>query len=197
MAFFMELFCLGSSTFLAGSGGRVVASYAGARIVYMRPPLLVPLLVVVLVESRDRWDILEEVVRTESLEPLRRKLPACEGWRGGRLGGNLGVLFRGGGRGGSAGDFLGASGSTCAGWLPKCLADVGASYTGGLFTVWCLCAAGGLCDGGGGGGFFFTVVACSYANVGRLPGAGACTCSMLSAAMRSLIEAAIASDWLP
>ena len=54
-------------------------------------------------------------------------------------------------------------------------------------------AAGGRWDGGGGGGFFLVVVACSYEKVGRDAGEGACTCSMLRAAIRSLIEAAMVS----
>ena len=79
MAFLMELICFWSSDFLAGRGGRDVGSYAGARTVYIRP---VPLLVVVLTESSERCDMLEALVAIEaidSLELLRRKLPACEG----------------------------------------------------------------------------------------------------------------------
>jgi hypothetical protein len=80
--------------------------------------------------------------------------------RGGRIGGL--ELFRGGGRGGRTGDLVGGSGLRGAGWLPKCLAEVGALVRiGGLLTVWTRGGIGGLCPGGGGGGgaLAFAVVA--------------------------------------
>lgn len=75
----------------------------------------VPLLVPVLLELRESSDMVEPTVRIESVDSRRFRLRLSEGLRGGRVGVTRGVplllvvLFRGGGRGGSAGDICGPS----------------------------------------------------------------------------------------
>ena len=90
----------------------------------------------VMAEPRDKDDIADETVQMESFDDFLVRLRSAgkEGVRGGRLGAL--DLFRGGGRGGRAGDLFGVGGATGAGWLPRCLAIVGALLRmGGLFTV--------------------------------------------------------------
>jgi hypothetical protein len=160
IAFRVALFSSGA--LLGGSGGSFDGSYAGARTWYMVP---LPLLVPVLLEPRERVEMPEAIVEIDSVDSRRFKLRLSEGLRGGSVGVCLGVpllvvLFRGGGRGGSAGEIFGLS--TAVGWFPSCLALVGALLRiGGLLTVCCRWYAGGRWLGGGGGGFFFVVVATS------------------------------------
>jgi hypothetical protein len=103
-----------STTFLGGSGGSLEGSNAGARTWYSVP---LPLLVPVLLEPNESVDMPEAIVDIESVDSRRLKLRLSEGLRGGSVGVCLGVallvvLFRGGGRGGRAGDSLGLSAAT-------------------------------------------------------------------------------------
>lgn len=107
--------CCSSGAFFAGRGGSFVGSYAGARISKRCPPFEVPLLMPVTAEPRDRDDTAEETVEIDSIDAFRPGVRSAgnEGVRGGRLGGL--ELFRGGGRGGSAGDLFGSAGGAGAG----------------------------------------------------------------------------------
>jgi hypothetical protein len=133
-----------SDALLGGRGGSLEGSYAGARTWYMVP---LPLLMPVLLDPSDNVDMPDAIVEIDSLDSRRLRLRLSEGLRGGRVGVCLGVLllvvlFRGGGRGGRAGDGRGLS--TAMGWLPSCLAVVGALLRmGGLLTVCCRWYAGG------------------------------------------------------
>jgi hypothetical protein len=96
-----------SGCLFGGKGGRFAGSNTGARTWYIVP---LPLLVPVLLESIDRWDMLEAIVEIDSVDSLRLRLRLLDGLRGGRVGVCRGVplllveLCRGGGRGGRAGD---------------------------------------------------------------------------------------------
>lgn len=104
MAALVALF--GSSCFFGGRGGSFEGSYAGARTWYNVPPLL-PL---VLTEPSEMVETPEAIVDMDS-EDSRRVTLRSEDLRGGKAGdGWLG--FRGGGRGGSAGETFGAGLST-------------------------------------------------------------------------------------
>lgn len=126
-----------------------------------------PLLVPVLLEPSDSVDMPEAIVDIDSFDSRRPRLRLSEGRRGGREGVCRGVvllvvLLRGGGRGGSAGDRRGLGLSTTKGWLPMCLAVVGALLRiGGLFTVCWRWYAGGRALGGGGGGARFLLATAS------------------------------------
>jgi hypothetical protein len=138
MAFRVALFSSGA--LFGGRGGSLEASNAGARTWYSVP---LPLLVPVLLEPSEKFDMPDAIVEIDSFDSRRLRLRLSEGLRGGRVGvwrgvPLLGVLMRGGGRGGSAGDDLGLGHSAATGWLPSCRALVGALLRmGGLLTVCC------------------------------------------------------------
>lgn len=96
----------GSSCFLGGRGGSFEGSYAGARTWYN----VLPLLPFVLTEPSDSVDTPDATVEMDS-DDSRRVTLRSEVLRGGRAG-DFWLGFRGGGRGGSAGEILGAGCST-------------------------------------------------------------------------------------
>jgi hypothetical protein len=81
-------------------------------------------------EPRDKDDIPDETVQMDSFDAFLVRLRSAgkEGVRGGRLGAF--DLFRGGGRGGRAGDLFGVGGTTGALSLAHCSGWVGYSLSG-------------------------------------------------------------------
>jgi hypothetical protein len=115
MAFRVALFS--SCALFGGRGGSLEGSNAGARTWYSVP---LPLLVPVLLDPSERVDMPDAIVEMDSVDSRRFRARLSEGRRGGRVGvwrgvPLLGVLLRGGGRGGSAGDGRGLGHSAATG----------------------------------------------------------------------------------
>lgn len=98
-------------------------------------------------------DIVERPDATVDIESMESRLliVLVEAFRGGRLGG--GALFRGGGRGGSAGCGFEVVEADVPGSFGTLLVGVGALFGIVECAVLCLrCSTNGWCEGGGGGG---------------------------------------------
>lgn len=100
IAALVALFC--SSCFFGGKGGNFAGSYAGARTWYN----VLPLLPFVLTEPNDSVEMPDAMVDIDS-DDSRLVTLRSDDLRGGRAG-DCWLVVRGGGRGGSAGDILGA-----------------------------------------------------------------------------------------
>ena len=100
MAALVALF--GSSCFFGGRGGSFEGSYAGARTWYN----VLPLLPFVLTDTKDSVDTPDAMVDIDS-DDSRRVTLRSDVLRGGKAG-DCWLESRGGGRGGSAGENLGA-----------------------------------------------------------------------------------------
>jgi hypothetical protein len=105
MAALVALF--GSSCFFGGRGGSFAGSYAGARTWYS----VLPLLPFVLTEPSESVDTPDAIVDIDS-DDSRRVTLRSDDLRGGKAG-DCWLGFRGGGRGGRAGEILGAGCSIC------------------------------------------------------------------------------------